>query len=115
MHQEGASGTGSFATVWQVEDVKDKKEWAVKVIDKSKCSKEELKDILWEAEALKIVRHDYVTEMKEFIDGEHFIYIVMEIMRGGELFDRIVERGFLLRGHGPRCSPHHVHWARSLS
>ena len=80
--------------MWQVEDVKDKKEWAVKVIDKSKCSKEELKDILWEAEALKIVRHDYVTEMKEFIDGEHFIYIVMEIMRGGELFDRIVERGF---------------------
>ena len=77
-----------------VTQFKDKKEWAVKVIDKSKCSKEELKDILWEAEALKIVQHDYVTEMKEFIDGDHFIYIVMEIMRGGELFDRIVERGF---------------------
>ena len=85
-------GEGSYATVFEAFDLKDESKWAVKIIDKSKCSPEELVEVKWEAEALKIVKHDNITYLKEALESADFYYLVMEIMAGGELFDRIVEK-----------------------
>ena len=73
-------------------DLKDESKWAVKVIDKSKCSPEELVEVKWEAEALQIVKHNNITYLKEALESADFYYLVMEIMAGGELFDRIMKR-----------------------
>ena len=84
-------GEGSYATVFEATDKEDKI-WAVKIIDKSKCSPEELVEVKWEAEALQIVKHENITYLKEALESANYYYLVMEIMAGGELFDRIVEK-----------------------
>ena len=74
---------------------------AVKIIDKNhdKCDDKEMVNVRWEAEALRICDHKNVTHMREVFEtnkgggmNKGFFYLVMEVMDGGELFDRIIER-----------------------
>ena len=42
---------------------------------------------------LKMVRHPYVVQLKEVLASRAKIFIVLELIQGGELFDRIVQKG----------------------
>jgi len=46
-----------------------------------------------EMEILQKVHHPNIIALKEMIDTKDKIYFVMELVTGGELFDRIVEKG----------------------
>ena len=55
--------------------------------------------VRWEAKALEVCNHPNVTGLREVFEtntggakNKGFFYLVMEVMRGGELFDRIIER-----------------------
>jgi serine/threonine protein kinase len=85
-------GEGSYASVYAAQSLDDGSEWAVKIIDKSKCSPDELEEVRWEAEALQIVRHENITFLKEVLESANYYYLVMEVMSGGELFDRIIAK-----------------------
>lgn len=37
--------------------------------------------------------HPNIIKMNEVYEGEFHIYIVLELLKGGELFDRIVKKG----------------------
>ena len=87
-------GTGNFAEVrkcWE----KGKKEtgpnYAVKIIDKSKV--EDMGDIEREIEIMGQVDHPNVIKLYEIFDEPKKMNLVMELVTGGELFDRIVARG----------------------
>ncbi|MFN3504500.1 MAG: protein kinase domain-containing protein, partial [Allorhizobium sp.] len=41
---------------------------------------------------LKLVRHPHIVKLVDVFESRQHIYIVMELLRGGELFDRIVGR-----------------------
>ena len=43
-----------------------------------------------EIEILKIMRHPNITQLYQIIQNKNFIYLVMEYVDAGELFDRIV-------------------------
>jgi len=64
---------------------------AVKIIKKPKGSK--LAIIKSEVDILKSVEHPYIVRCFDAIDSPDKMYLVMEIMKGGELFDRIVDKG----------------------
>ena len=94
-------GCGAYASVWRAIDVNDDTQWALKIIDKNhdKCDDKEMVNVRWEAEALRICDHKNVTHMREVFEtnkgggmNKGFFYLVMEVMDGGELFDRIIER-----------------------
>jgi len=46
-----------------------------------------------EVDILKSVEHPYIVRCFDAIDSPDKMYLVMEIMKGGELFDRIVDKG----------------------
>lgn len=62
---------------------------AVKIIDKSKASKEEIDTLINEVEIMKKLDHPHIVKVYEYYQDEKFFYIVSEMCSGGELFDRI--------------------------
>lgn len=66
--------------------------YAVKIIDRSRCKgKEDM--IETEVSILKRVRHEHIVQLYEMYEIDNKIYLVMELVTGGELFDEIVGRG----------------------
>jgi len=85
-------GTGNFSVVRMAVNKKTGEEVAVKIIDKKRVGQK--KDMLQtEVDILQTVRHPHIVELKELFETSTHIFLVMEIVMGGELFDRIVERG----------------------
>ncbi|XP_020272766.1 CBL-interacting protein kinase 23-like [Asparagus officinalis] len=44
---------------------------------------------------MKLIRHPYITRMHEVMASKTKIYIVLELVTGGELFDKIASQGRL--------------------
>ena len=65
---------------------------AVKVVPKKKIKNMEV--FLQEIEILKKLDHPNVLRIYEYFIDNESVYIVTEICRGGELFDKIVEVEF---------------------
>lgn len=85
-------GSGNFATVKRaVRKVGDKGEFAIKIIDKAKV--DDMNDIQREIEIMTMVDHRNVIRLFEIYDEPKKMYLVMELVTGGELFDRIVAKG----------------------
>jgi len=89
-------GTGNFAVVKKAEKTsKNKSEFpqhvAVKVIDKSKV--EDMNDITREIDIMQDIEHKNVIRLFEIYDEPKKMNLVMELVTGGELFDRIVAKG----------------------
>jgi len=86
-------GTGSFAVVKRVVRNSDKEEFAVKVIRKGKLNKDELAVVHDEVEIMHRVEHKHCVRLFEIYESSAKLYMVMELLTGGELFDRIVAKG----------------------
>lgn len=60
-----------------------------------------------EIRILKQLRHPNVVELKEVLASRQHIFMVMELVPGGELFDKIVAEGPMsvsIQGHTPACT-----------
>ncbi len=94
-------GDGNFAVVRKCKSKKSRTEFALKIIDKSKClGKEHM--IESEIAILTLVSHPHIIELLEVFDFPDEKYLVTEYVRGGDLFDAIaigkirISRHFLL-------------------
>ena len=86
-------GKGAFATVKQVTRKSDGKKFAVKIIDKKQAKGME-DSIHDEIEVMKQLSHPNIISLFDLYDTPKFYYLVMELATGGELFERILARGF---------------------
>jgi len=86
-------GTGSFAVVKRAVRKSDGKEFAVKVIKKAKLNAEELAVVHDEVEIMHKVNHPNCVQLFEMFETSKKLYMVLEKLEGGELFDRIVKKG----------------------
>ena len=70
-------------------------EWvAIKVLDKEKIQKQSMgTQVKKEISIMKLVRHVHVVSLKEVLASRTKIFIVLELVTGGELFDKIVAEG----------------------
>jgi len=85
-------GTGAFSEVKVAINRQTREKFAVKIIDKSKCKgKENMIDT--EINILSKVHHENIVQLYDLYQIENKIYLVMELVTGGELFDDIVRRG----------------------
>lgn len=53
---------------------------------------EEEQDVRNEAEIMRSLSHPNVVRLLDFIEADKFFYLVMELMEGGELFERIIQK-----------------------
>jgi len=87
-------GRGAFSTVVRAVNKETKENVAVKIIDKSKASGEhEEQRLKTEVAILNKVSHPNIISLKALYDTDENLYLVMELVTGGELFDKIVEKG----------------------
>jgi serine/threonine protein kinase len=67
---------------------------AIKVLDKEKIQKQSMgTQVKKEISIMKLVRHVHVVSLKEVLASRTKIFIVLELVTGGELFDKIVAEG----------------------
>jgi len=65
----------------------------VKVIDKAMVGREKKEMLEREVDILSRIRHANVVSVVDIYDSTDYLYLVMELATGGELFDAIVKRG----------------------
>ncbi|CAH1281074.1 unnamed protein product [Diabrotica balteata] len=81
-------GDGNFAIVRLCRDITTNKEYALKIIDKSKCKgKEDM--IENEVKILRKVDHPNIMSLVADADTKSILYLVCEYVTGGDLFDQI--------------------------
>jgi serine/threonine protein kinase len=72
-------------------DINTKQAYAIKIIDLSMIKKEKMEDQLKrEISIMKILKHKHVVQLREVLQSSKNIYIVLELVTGGELFDKII-------------------------
>ncbi|KAK4254574.1 hypothetical protein QN277_009937 [Acacia crassicarpa] len=89
-------GEGNFAKVKLARNVETGENVAIKIIDKDKILKHKMvRQIKREISTMKLIRHPNVIRMYEVMASKTKIYIVLEFVTGGELFDKIASKGRL--------------------
>ncbi|XP_038894384.1 CBL-interacting serine/threonine-protein kinase 23-like isoform X1 [Benincasa hispida] len=87
-------GEGNFAKVKFARNSETGENVAIKILDKEKVLKHKMiSQIKREISTMKLIRHPNVIRMFEVMASKSKIYIVLEFVTGGELFDKIVSRG----------------------
>lgn len=81
-------GDGNFAVVRECIDKGTKLEYALKIIDKAKCKGKEHM-ITSEVAILRRVKHPNIVQLLGEFDFGNELYLVMELVKGGDLFDAI--------------------------
>lgn len=88
-------GTGQFASVHLCIHKATGKQWAIKIIDKKKfalsSSSERPDALLGEVEILRQLDHPGCIKINETFETDDTLYLILELVTGGELFDRIVD------------------------
>ncbi|XP_057948695.1 CBL-interacting serine/threonine-protein kinase 23 isoform X3 [Malania oleifera] len=89
-------GEGTFAKVKFARNIETAENVAIKVLDKEKVLKHKMiGQIKREISTMKLIRHPNVIRMYEVMASKTKIYIVLEFVTGGELFDKIASKGRL--------------------
>jgi calcium/calmodulin-dependent protein kinase I len=94
-------GQGTFAKVKRGREKKTGDEYAIKIIDKNDLA-ENRESILTEISILKNVSHPNIIRLHQIFESKKKIYLVTELLEGGELFDMIVERGHFSEAEASR-------------
>nr|CAD7442343.1 unnamed protein product [Timema bartmani] len=81
--------TGSYSSCRLCIHRSTRTEYAVKVIDKNKKDCQEEVEIL-----LRWGHHPNIVTLRDVYEDDRAVYLVMELMRGGELLDRIIRHKF---------------------
>ncbi|KAL3323048.1 hypothetical protein AABB24_040248 [Solanum stoloniferum] len=89
-------GEGTFAKVKFARNTETGENVAIKVLAKSTILKHRMvEQIKREISIMKIVRHPCIVRLHEVLASQTKIYIIQELVTGGELFDKIVHLGRL--------------------
>ncbi|XP_076946371.1 calcium-dependent protein kinase 26-like [Bidens hawaiensis] len=88
-------GQGQFGTTYLCTEIATGVDYACKSISKRKLiSKEDLEDVRREIQIMHhLAGHKNIVTIKGAYEDPLYVHIVMELCNGGELFDRIIQRG----------------------
>uniref|UniRef100_A0A8C5FAR0 non-specific serine/threonine protein kinase n=1 Tax=Gadus morhua TaxID=8049 RepID=A0A8C5FAR0_GADMO len=86
-------GTGAFSEVVLAEEKRTQKLVAIKCIPKKALEGKE-NSIENEIAVLHKLKHANIVSLEDIFESKSHLYLVMQLVSGGELFDRIIEKGF---------------------
>ncbi|KAM7508329.1 hypothetical protein LguiA_018782 [Lonicera macranthoides] len=85
-------GHGTFAKVYHARDIRSGKSVAMKIVGKEKVIKVGMMEqVKREISVMNMVRHPNIVELHEVMASKSKIYFAMELVRGGELFNKIAK------------------------
>ncbi|KAK1152236.1 calcium/calmodulin-dependent protein kinase type 1D-like isoform X1 [Acipenser oxyrinchus oxyrinchus] len=84
-------GSGAFSEVFLVKERKTGMQVALKCIKKMPNMHDA--NLENEIAALRKIKHENVVALEDFYESQTHYYLAMQLVSGGELFDRILERG----------------------
>ena len=87
-------GKGKFGTVRAAVHKKTMKRVAIKVMKKSMMTPQDVELVKQEIEILKMSQHPNLIKMLDVFENMEHIYIVMELLEGGDLFSYLEKRKF---------------------
>ena len=80
-------GSGSFGRVKLAKNKKDGKYVAIKILKKAELIKlKQVDHILNEIKILSLIDHPFLVRTDGFNQDKKFLYVVLELVNGGELF-----------------------------
>ncbi|XP_023540252.1 CBL-interacting serine/threonine-protein kinase 9-like [Cucurbita pepo subsp. pepo] len=89
-------GEGSFAKVKFAKNIENGDCVAIKILDREQVLRHKMvEQIKREISTLKVIKHPNVVQIHEVMASKSKIYIVLEFVEGGELFDKIATKGRL--------------------
>ena len=83
-------GTGGFSRCYKVKNKTTGVSYACKQLQKTKLS--DYEGLMREVNLMIKLDHPNIIKLYEVYENEKYIYLIMELCTGGELFDRIVEK-----------------------
>jgi len=86
-------GKGNFAVVKEAKRKSDGKKFAVKIVKKGNLAAADLELLQVERDIMTKVNHPNCVKLLETFESPKKLYMVMELLTGGELFDRVVAKG----------------------
>lgn len=87
-------GEGAFGTVRLAVDETSAHEYAIKIMQKSHIKANELTlQVRREIAVMKALRHPNIVNLHEVLTSPNNLYMVMDLVTGGELFDAVADRG----------------------
>mmetsp|Transcript_23008 Transcript_23008/g.37884 ORF Transcript_23008/g.37884 Transcript_23008/m.37884 type:complete len:491 (+) Transcript_23008:230-1702(+) len=98
-------GVGSTSTCHRCIELSTNESRACKIIDKNEIDpkyQNALDQFYMEIETLRSMRHPNIIQLFDVYITEDKIYIIMELMSGGELFDYVVKKGTLTEEEAAR-------------
>jgi serine/threonine protein kinase len=87
-------GEGAFSVVKEGSHRQSNQSFAIKIVTKSKLSKEDEIALKDEIAVLTELKHKHIIRLYDVFDEPQYYYLVTEKMMGGELFDRIVQKSY---------------------
>ncbi|KAJ4746548.1 CBL-interacting protein kinase 9 [Rhynchospora pubera] len=89
-------GEGTFAKVKFARNTQNGEAVAIKIIDRDKVLRHKMADqIKTEIKSMKLIKHPNVVQLHEVLASRTKIYMVIDFVDGGELFDKIVKQRHL--------------------
>uniref|UniRef100_A0A3Q4B4M4 Protein kinase domain-containing protein n=1 Tax=Mola mola TaxID=94237 RepID=A0A3Q4B4M4_MOLML len=86
----GKMGSGSFSVVYMVREKNTRNLYALKCLKKKHLAHSNLEN---EINVLRRIKHENVVGLEDFYESRTHYYLVMQLVSGGELFDRILDKG----------------------
>lgn len=87
-------GEGGFAEVFEATSNLNGHRVAIKCIKRDSMEEEDVQAIFQEVRVLESLNHPNIVHLFEFFEEPSHYYMVLEVINGGELFDRIVAKTF---------------------
>lgn len=85
-------GEGSFGEVRQAINRITNEIRAIKIVYKDRFESDEQNKIMKEVEILTDLDHPNIVKIFEYFENSNYIFIVMEYLSGGELFEKILKQ-----------------------
>lgn len=86
-------GKGNFARVMLARHLPTGIEVAIKIIDKTQLNSNSLEKLFREVSIMKLLNHPNIVKLFEVIETEKTLYLAMEYINNGEVFEYLVKNG----------------------
>ncbi|KAM7261149.1 hypothetical protein ACFE04_026624 [Oxalis oulophora] len=96
-------GLGSSGKVKIAEHVLTGRKVAIKILDRVKMNRQMEDRVQNEIKCMRILTHPNIVRLYEVIETQASIFVVMEYVKNGELFDYVLEKGRLPEDEARRC------------
>jgi len=103
-------GEGAFATVVRGTDRVSREPVAIKVIRKEAFDDREMEFVVRETAIMKAVSHPNIVAVRDVYESRSHLYLVLELLEGGELFDIVASAGHLSEQRASEVMRGYVCW-----